>query len=656
MERGPQPATGSHDKLREQQVAMSRKLALRGYWATPIAAPFVAMLLRRYAELNVLLSWCAITILSGIFAVVFISRVQPRLFPNKLWPFTVPALVSGVAWGILPWMADTPDPIGVMIIIVTVVSVGSVGCVINGSNRLGFQAITVAVLSLGCTYLAISPDPRLRDLSPYTALLYVLLVGVHGEVHSGMMTALLANLRSEGLVEELRRERHRIEATNDALTSANARLMHRTAHDPLTGLLNRVGLSEQLSALNDTARPGSGIAVVFIDLDGFKLINDSLGHAFGDLLLRSVAERCLGLGRHAAFARLGGDEFCAVYAGVPDMRVARAEAEQLRAVIDQPLVLEGREVTVTASLGVALGFGEIGIDELRQSSDVALYRAKERGRNKVAVFDEDMQVTVSRVANAGGELRAAFKDRKIKPWYQPEMHIKTRRMIGAESLARWIDGDTVRNASEFMPIAQQVGLEVPISDRLIRRVVRARGELHRQGFEPDFTFWVNVTPQQLSNRAHLEGFLKLMEHYETPGSGLGIEVTETDVIRDIGQATLALHTLRDHGVSIALDDFGTGHSSLSLLQHLPLDSVKVDRTFIRDIVTDQRDRSLVKTIISLAHDFGLTVTAEGVETTEQLQLLEDFGCDTAQGFLFSPAVPQDELIRQFELQDFSISS
>jgi EAL domain-containing protein (putative c-di-GMP-specific phosphodiesterase class I) len=280
---------------------------------------------------------------------------------------------------------------------------------------------------------------------------------------------------------------------------------------------------------------------------------------------------------------------------------------------------------------------------LQRFADSALYRAKEAGRNQVALFDRVMQSRMEAALDRGSALRMALRSGLIVPWYQPEIDLRTREFVGAEALARWIRPEGVMTAGEFMPVAREVGLELPISDRIVLDVVNQRAQWHHVGMDPTFRVRVNVTAQQSSSPEHLRALIHELTLTEAPAQGICVEVTETDVIRDLDLACAMLDEVRSHGISVALDDFGTGHSSLSLLQRLPLDAVKIDRSFIRDIYDDRRDRALVRTVIGLADELGLSVTAEGVETEVQEDILLNMGCRYAQGFLYSRAVPVNEL-------------
>ncbi len=631
------------DAFANLHLELCRKSSIRCFWFTPLSIPAVVLLMAPYTAIQSLLLWVAVALAAGSAALVIAYKYRSFLTTN-LWGFGFASMLLGINWGLLPWIANPKDPIAQALLIIVVVAVGAVGSALNAGSFLGFQGLVLPVTASGGFYLAQVSDPRLRHMAPFAFFFYLILAAINWESRSVLTGALLASVENQELVSELEIEHQRIAATNGSLTSVNEKLTHLNKHDPLTGLLNRVGLAERMAQISAVARPGAGIAVMYLDLDGFKLVNDSLGHDFGDELLKVVARRFADGGRHAAFARLGGDEFCGVFHPVVDEREARESAERLRALLDRPIVVDQREVNVSVSVGVALGFGETRGEDLRRYADVALYRAKALGRNQVAVFDNRMQVNMTKIAIQGAAIRVAFKDGRVRPWYQPELDLRTNAIIGAEALARWIDQPDVRLAGDFMPIAEEVGIAVNISDRVVHNVIRSRGLRHREGLDPNFKYWMNVSAQQICDRARLEAFLENMERFETPGIGLGVEVTETGIIRDIKQATFALNTLRDHGVSIALDDFGTGHSSLSLLQQLPIDAVKIDRSFVRDIEVDPKDLALVRSVVMLARDLDLTVIAEGVENKRQADILRDMGCQRAQGFYYSPAVPEEELI------------
>jgi diguanylate cyclase (GGDEF)-like protein len=507
---------------------------------------------------------------------------------------------------------------------------------------------------LGFLYLWTSSEPQLRQIAPLGVLLVLFMGGVHDQIHKVIVDAVTSAAKSDLLRQELVGQQQLVTQSNAALVQANSGLERQAQSDALTGLLNRTGLNNRLGSVLAETSNGGYVALVYLDLDRFKLVNDTMGHHVGDELLMLVAERIVDAAPQAWVARLGGDEFAILLADVAEAD-ARRTAQQIRAALDRPLSLNGRRLSTTASIGLALtipGRDSVDLAELHRRADIALYRAKADGRNRVALFDGEMQASMASLAASEGELRDALDRGLIVPWFQPEIDLRTGQMIGAESLARWIgsDGSTdqagdkrVRTAAEFMPLAAEVGLELSIADQLIIASLAQRLEWHHAGLDTNFRLRMNITAAQASSRGHLRGFSRWMDDSQIPWSGVSLELTETGLISDEATVRFVLAALRERGATIALDDFGTGYSSMSLLQTIPVDTVKIDRSFIRDICVDERDRALVRSMITLATDLGLTVTAEGVEHAGQAELLVELGCHSAQGFLYSPAIPAAEL-------------
>jgi diguanylate cyclase (GGDEF)-like protein len=638
------------EALRDLRIELCRASLIRGLWATPLSLIPVSLMLRPHVEFFRIMLFVGIGLIVTSISLALAYANGPWL-GNRLGGFSAGMAVVGTFWGAVGWLLNPVDPVAQSMIVIVIVAASAVATTTNSATPSRFHYGVVPLLAIGGLYLAQLPDPRLRQLAPFMVALYIILIAVNYEGHRFVMRALVATLDNRMLVAELELEHAKIAEAHGSLTDANRELTHRSTHDSLTGLLNRAGLAEQMSRIQLRTSRGYGMAVMYLDLDGFKLVNDSLGHELGDELLRVVGQRLIANGGFAAFGRLGGDEFCAVMHPIANDQEARASGEKLRALLESPVMIDKRAVNVSVSIGVVTSYGDTSNEELRRCADIALYRAKALGRNQVVMFDNQMQVNLSRVVKEGAALQEALQHGLVRPWFQPEIDLQTNRFIGAEALVRWVYGATVRTAGDFMPIAEEVGLGLTISDRVVYKVMQARHAQHLAGLDPTFVYWINVQPQQLSDRERLDAVVAAIVNFGIPGTGVGIEVTENDVIRDMKQTTYAINVLREHGVSVALDDFGTGHSSLSLLQQLPLDAVKIDRSFVRDLESDAKDRALVRTIVSLAHELSLSVIAEGVENLKQERILRDMGCDSAQGFLYSPAVPEIEMLAMRSLRE-----
>jgi diguanylate cyclase (GGDEF)-like protein/PAS domain S-box-containing protein len=409
-------------------------------------------------------------------------------------------------------------------------------------------------------------------------------------------------------------------------------------HDALTGLPNRLLLKDRLAvAINHAQRSDGKVAVLFLDLDNFKNINDSLGHIVGDWLLQSVAYRLLKLMRDEdTVARLGGDEFVVMIEDVVNVREAVLVAQRIIAAFAAPVVVGSHELFVTPSMGITL-FPDDGRDPdtLIKNADLAMYQAKAAGRNDYRLFTSQMNENVTRRLALEGRLRKAVENGELIPFLQPKIDFANGRVNGMEALARWPqeDGGLVSPA-EFIPLAEETGLIIPLGEIILERACLAARRLADAG-HPDLALAVNLSPKQFRQPDLVARILAILARTGLPPRQLELEITETTLMTDIDKTVGKLRELAEHGIGLAVDDFGTGYSSLFYLKHFPLRALKIDQSFVRDITRDENDANIVRTVIALAHNFNLEVVAEGVETREQLAFLRTHRCHTAQGFLFS---------------------
>jgi diguanylate cyclase (GGDEF)-like protein len=386
--------------------------------------------------------------------------------------------------------------------------------------------------------------------------------------------------------------------------------------------------------------------VLFVDLDRFKIVNDARGHAVGDALLRAVAARLVGVARHGdTVARFGGDEFLVVSPGADERRAGEV-AQSLLSALDDPFRVAGGEAALSASIGVALrraGEGTSATALLRQA-DTAMYAAKLAGRGSVRVFDEALAREAEERFELSGDLRRALVLGNLELHYQPVVDLLSGEVIGAEALARWPHPRLgMVPPNRFVAIAEETGLAARLDQWALHRAVRDAGDMRRHGVLADKTYVaVNVSAPTLSSPT-LEGWIdRQLEAGDVAPENLLVEVTESAIMSDASSAVALLHRLRSRGVGIAVDDFGTGHSSLAYLRDLPISVLKIDRTFVARLSTDPSSRAIAGTIIELARAVGVSVVAEGVETLPDAELLRGLGCDAAQGWLWSPAVPPAE--------------
>jgi diguanylate cyclase (GGDEF)-like protein len=432
-----------------------------------------------------------------------------------------------------------------------------------------------------------------------------------------------------------------------ARKQVDRRVAYLAYHDDLTGLPNRLMFAEHLDlALARAQRHGREVAVLYVDLDDFKGVNDSLGHPAGDALLRGVAGRLGGAIRGSdTLARLGGDEFALVQLGARQPADAAVLAARLLAALEAPFDLHGREVHAAASLGIAL-FPEDGADpdELLKNADLALYRAKAEGRGRFRFFEPAMDEEVRARRRLQQELRRALERGELALAYQPQLDLRTGRITGVEALARWSHPERGPvPPSEFVPAAEASGLVVPLGAWVLREACRQAAAWRREGL--DLTVAVNVSPVQLRH-PDLPG----MVEEALVASGLAPERLELEVTEGLLVGTEAgvaerVAGLAARGVGLAIDDFGTGYSSLAYLKRLPARRIKVDRSFVRGIGAEPEGEAVVRAIVGLGHALGKEVVAEGVETEAQLAFLRELGCDAAQGFLLAKPRPAGEVGR-----------
>jgi diguanylate cyclase (GGDEF)-like protein len=428
----------------------------------------------------------------------------------------------------------------------------------------------------------------------------------------------------------------------DQLAENQARLEHQALHDPLTGLANRVLLLDRLEhALQSSIRRPGGLAVLFLDLDYFKSVNDVSGHSAGDELLFEVGARLQSVVRpNDTIARLGGDEFVVVAEDLADpVEEGAAVAARISSSLQAPFRLAGREVFVAASVGVAPADPSDSAEALLARADQAMYRAKQLGRRRVELYDPVIDRQATRHALLSDALHRALGAGELRLAYQPIVTIPAKATIAREALLRW-DHPTLGDVepTEFVPIAERTGLIVELGAWVLRHAVEDCARWRAEG-ERDVGVAVNVSGIQLDWPRFPGDVEDLLRSSALPGEALTLEVTETQLMADGAVARASLERLRTLGVRVAIDDFGTGYSSLSWLAHLPLDILKVDRSFVAALCLVERDAVVVEAMVRLAHTLGLGVVAEGVETEMQLARLVALGCDGAQGFLIGRPAP-----------------
>lgn len=422
-------------------------------------------------------------------------------------------------------------------------------------------------------------------------------------------------------------------------------IRHQAYHDALTDLPNRLLLHDRISvAIAHARRSLHKIAILFIDLDNFKTINDSLGHLLGDKLLQAVAKRILYIMRSEdTVARLGGDEFVIMVENIEKESEVSHVVERLINTFTRPFHIDGHELYITPSIGVTYYPNDGGDAEtLIRNADMAMYQAKDQGKNRYKFFTTELNERVQRRLEIERKLRKSIEKNEFAVYYQPRIDLLTGKTCGMEALARWpqSDGNVIR-PDEFIPLAEETGLIIPLGEQIMDMAYRAALRLNH--FESKkLKIAINLSLRQFMQKNFVQQFLKQIEHIGLLPSYIEVEITETIIMKDIKNTVKKLRALVDCGISISIDDFGKGYSSLYHLKHLPLHILKIDKSFVNDIETDENSLNLVETVIAMAQKMNLKTVAEGVETQSQLEILQDLGCDEVQGYLFSPPVPEQE--------------
>jgi diguanylate cyclase (GGDEF)-like protein len=455
-------------------------------------------------------------------------------------------------------------------------------------------------------------------------------------ISSDEMQQLYQNLRDYS--EELSVEKAKLERTN-------LELAHLVNYDPLTTLPNRALFKHRLE---ETLQKNKTTALLFIDLDGFKLINDSLGHAAGDLLLKEVAQRLKGCVRKSdTVARLAGDEFTIILEGLgPDYTLVLAE--KVLIAIGRPYVLHGHEFFISASMGIAHAPHHASeSDTLIKLADTAMYYAKSLGKNQYHVFSEDMNRSVAERMKLVQALRRGLEHKEFFLHYQPRIQLHSGQVISVEALSRWQHPEQgFIPPAVFIPLAEDTGIIHNLGDMVLDEACRQAMNWHEQGYS--LRVAVNVSVKQLQQEDFVEKTLKILADTGLPPHLLELEITESAAMNNVESNIAKLSCLKEHGIYISIDDFGAAYSSLNYLKRLPVHSLKIDKSFIQDLSSDSgtnpANAAIVRSIVALGKNMDLQLVAEGVETAEQLGFLNEICCDEAQGYYFSkPVLPEDLL-------------
>jgi diguanylate cyclase (GGDEF)-like protein len=437
-------------------------------------------------------------------------------------------------------------------------------------------------------------------------------------------------------------------ATHEDITEqrrSEVKIEYMAHHDALTDLANRVLLNDRLEYALSRVQHGEMVAVHHLDLDQFKAVNDTFGHPCGDKLLRIVAERLRGLvGDADTIARMGGDEFVIVQAAIADPADATSLAQSVIDALSEPYDIDGQQAVIGVSIGISVGPGDgSNPDKLLRNADLALYRAKSDGRSTFRFFEPvmDLQMQTRRVMEQ--DLRKALPAGEFELHYQPVVNLASKEISGFEALIRWNHPSKgTISPADFIPLAEEIGFIVPMGEWVIQQACATAAQ-----WPDDLHVAVNISAIQFRSPGLMQVIVSALAASGLAPTRLEIEITESVLLHN-KEATLAvLHQLRALGIRIAMDDFGTGYSSLTYLQSFPFDKIKIDRSFVKNITEDSSSLTIVRAVAALANGMGMTATAEGVETAEQLHSIASEGCTEMQGFLFSKPLPAAEIERQF---------
>ena len=427
-----------------------------------------------------------------------------------------------------------------------------------------------------------------------------------------------------------------------AIRRTEERLAHLAHHDSLTNLPNRVLFGDRLMQAVALARRNKKmIAVMLLDLDRFKEVNDTLGHRFGDHLLVEVSRRLKNSIREAdTISRLGGDEFAVILSDISEIEKSAQVAQHFMQTVSEPFEIEGHEIYITTSIGITIYPADSdNMETLLKNADTAMYYAKSRGRNNFQFFTHEMNSRIIEKLFIESKLRRALDHEEFQLNYQPQVEAATGSIVGMEALLRWVNPDLGDMApSKFIPIAEDTGLIIPIGEWVIKEACMQAASWLEDGV-PILNLSINLSARQFHKQTIVETISAILRETGFDPHHLELEITESVIMQDVDENIQTLRRLKDLGLRLSIDDFGTGYSSLNYLKRFPIDVLKIDRSFVMDITSDPENSSVVSAIIALAHSLNLKVIAEGVETAEQLAFLKERGCNELQGYYFSKPIP-----------------
>lgn len=625
------PATGDHaNRSFHASVLSSLHVGLR---VSVFLAMVAAASALYYAPNAPTIGWAATACVVFLSIGRWASKLHDRLVAGEVELLDAErallhmALITGLVWAAFPLCAWSATDTGWILNALALLAAMTTSSILYGLSTRSQLLVLLPIVTVTAPVFALaSGNPGVAALTVLVAMVVpILLLGRLSR------RIVMASVRSAAQAKTL----------NDELTDANALLAHSAHHDVLTGLPNRAGFAALVESAQQQAAAGeSGYAIAFLDLDKFKQINDRYGHSVGDQVLLLVARR---LDKSAqatdTVGRHGGDEFLCLFRDLESPEAALHAGSTLLRALDRPIELGDQRFAVAASLGVAYASGDeqLTIDELRVRADQALYEAKDRGRSRVRLFDNDLHLAITRRQETEKRLREALELGRITGWFQPVVDLETAKPCGVECLVRWLDDDMVQTPASFLGVAEEAQLGWPVTKSVLSSAAFLTRSLKQRDYALPIA--VNVSPELVE--AAIDHLIELTGVPDL--NGVTFEITESRLIDDMPGLRRSLAEIRGLGGRVMLDDFGTGYSSLSLLAELPIDGVKIDCSFTSTIASSEISRTIVAAIVDIGRRTNLDVIAEGIETPDQMRALRDLGVRYAQGYLFSPAISADEL-------------
>ena len=639
--------TAPPSRVSQESLAQAAKVLLPSNLAIMPSFLLMSLVFQSQISTRRIAFWCLIGVGTELLALLALEcyrfeRSRGGTGLRSLPLIRLSTAVVGAAWGSSLFVPNSNNTELLLFFAMFAFGASAFAMLLTISRTDLFLAFEVPLFLTGTIALVVTKNDHLMSIGLMAIAYLIFATTIHRIANRGAVDAIRLEWRTETLVSTLASEHQLLLSVNNAYAGLNGQLAHQAMHDPLTGLFNRRGAIDSLERALAEASDTAPVGLLYLDLDRFKHINDSIGHRGGDQFLMAIADRLeRSIDSGATAGRIGGDEFIVVLPNC-DLGASMAVAGRITATLAQPIHAEGREVPSSVSVGLAIGpiHGGSGTDLLR-FANAALHRAKGAGRNRVEIFDGSVRNELDNRVTSEQALRRALDEGDIVPFFQPEIDATTGAIVGAELLARWLRRDgVVVPAADFLQLAADAGLLERITESVMQQARPMIRRLSTLGLPDGFRFRVNLPPRA-TERSWQDNPLDSLINGVDP-TLITVDVTEAAVIDDLTAAAANLASLRVRGVRVCLDDFARGVSSLSLLRRLPLDEVRIDRTSIDTLTAHPHDRAIVRSIISLVREIGLTATADGVETGAQADVLIALGCIRHQGHLYSRALPAAE--------------